>query len=476
MITILHLVGSQTSEYYYNIALLYASGCIKILSGLANQVILLLRLDGTWSVLQDNLDHMDQAERLTLFQALQMLSIEAPPSNKKIEHDEKDENEPDNKKNNSLTTTMTTTNSPTIANSPTIEKSQPHIPCPDIVQPHMFCYNGMTLMRSIAHFLDLPLLGSPGHVMALTTDKWQSRAVVASVGVPVPRAQLLHSPHDPIDDFLEPPFVLKPCREDNSVGITLVQDWSQLPQALETAFAFDDQILCEQFVPLGRELRVGVVERQDSKELELLPIMEYFLGHKKLPIRTSADKLSSTGHALAPVERQTPASDIDETLRSKLYRLACQAHQSLGCQYYSLYDVRVDPQGNPFFIEASPYCSFSPSSALVTMSRGDDDVVHRDLYYNNTDLFFRLAQKAIQDYVPCSRHSDRTCGSSGSVDNQTVVEEVCKFQVQRLGMRHKALLNTSSIKANTFKEQDFPEPQLAPANAAAIFSVTATSQ
>merc|ERR1712087_482749 len=114
--------------------------------------------------------------------------------------------------------------------------------------------------------------------------------------------------------------------------------------------------------------------------------MEYFLEHKKLPIRTSQDKITADDKAknltFAPVERQVPA-DIDDVLHKKLYDLATKSHVALGCRHYSLYDVRVDPEGNPFFIEASPYCSFSPKSAVVTMSRGDPK-------YNDTDLFFRL--------------------------------------------------------------------------------------
>ncbi|CAK9031030.1 unnamed protein product [Durusdinium trenchii] len=157
------------------------------------------------------------------------------------------------------------------------------------VQPHMFDYKGMVSTRSIAELLDIPMVGSPGEVMALTTNKWQSRAVVASHGVSVPKAQLLR-PGDKVE--MRVPLIIKPCREDNSMGITLVQTESDIESALIEGFKYDDQLLCEQFIPLGRELRIGVVDGEDD-ELEFLPVIEYFLGHKKQPIRTSADKISS---------------------------------------------------------------------------------------------------------------------------------------------------------------------------------------
>jgi len=337
---ILHLVGSQTSEYWYGVSKMWSSGCIEALSDEDN-VVLLGRVGGIWSI-GSSIAEAEKADRLNLPQALSILQ----------------------------------------------ERSL------EIIQPHMFCFSGMVKMRSIAEILDIPLLGSPGHVMALTTNKWQTKVVVESVGVPVPKAQLLRQ-GDIIK--MQPPFIIKPCREDNSMGVTLVKQWEDAEEALLNAFAFDDLILCEQFIPLGRELRVGVVESADGMSLELLPVIEYFLDDKKLPIRTFADKITvnNDGHSktlvLAPAERKT-LSDTDDKLLAKLTDLAFMSHRALGCEQYSLYDVRVDPDGNPFFIEASAYCSFSPKSAIVVMSRGNPQ-------YNNTDLFYRLADKLIKNYA-----------------------------------------------------------------------------
>eukprot|EP00913_Durusdinium_trenchii_P001499 g1387.t1 len=369
---ILHLVGSQTSDYYYGVSrVMYAPGCIAALPEL-DHLVLLARLDGTWS-LCTSLDKADHAERLSLPEALGQLGREK-------------------------------------------------IAC---VQPHMFDYKGMVSTRSIAELLDIPMVGSPGEVMALTTNKWQSRAVVASHGVSVPKAQLLR-PGDKVE--MRVPLIIKPCREDNSMGITLVQTESDIESALIEGFKYDDQLLCEQFIPLGRELRrlgaeqpyrsqlgkfmhksidcsgdstidhssglqlvflrIGVVDGEDD-ELEFLPVIEYFLGHKKQPIRTSADKISSPDGTANGMD----FVDIDEVLRRKLVDMARRSHEALGCRHYSLYDVRVDPEGNPFFIEASPYCSFSPKSVIVTMSRGDPK-------YNDTDIFYRLARKAIREHQP----------------------------------------------------------------------------
>merc|ERR1711953_1462889 len=65
--------------------------------------------------------------------------------------------------------------------------------------------------------------------------------------------------------------------------------------------------------------------------------------------------------------RKCPA-DIDEVLQSKLEDLCVKSHKALGCRDYSLYDVRIDPNGEPYFLEACLYCSFAPKSVIIAMS------------------------------------------------------------------------------------------------------------
>merc|ERR1712178_646053 len=104
--------------------------------------------------------------------------------------------------------------------------------------------------------------------------------------------------------------------------------------------------------------------------LEMLPCLEYFLT-KENPIRASNDKLVTDSRGVPTTvttgNRQCPA-DIDPVLRNKLEDLCVKSHKALGCRDYSLYDVRVDPNGEPYFLEACLYCSFAPKSVIIAMS------------------------------------------------------------------------------------------------------------
>jgi D-alanine-D-alanine ligase len=112
----------------------------------------------------------------------------------------------------------------------------------------------------------------------------------------------------------------------------------------------------------------------EDGSLRVLPCIEYFLSEQD-PIRTAAHKLVTNDKGVpitvATGGRKCPA-DIDEVLAGKLQDMVEKSHKALGCRDYSLYDVRVDPQGEPYFIEACLYCSFAPRSVIVAMGASVD--------------------------------------------------------------------------------------------------------
>jgi D-alanine-D-alanine ligase len=42
---------------------------------------------------------------------------------------------------------------------------------------------------------------------------------------------------------------------------------------------------------------------------------------------------------------------------------------ALGCRQYILFDFRIDPKGQPWFLEAGLYCSFAPKSVISCMAK-----------------------------------------------------------------------------------------------------------
>ena len=154
------------------------------------------------------------------------------------------------------------------------------------------------------------------------------------------------------------------------MGLAVVKNESEIDAALAGALQFDDEVLCERYIPPGREVRFAVLEDENGEPTIALPGVEYFLTAEK-PVRTSNDKthVDENGKPLkfAKPSRQCPA-DLDADLTAKMTDAVIKAHKALGCRDYSLYDFRVDNEGNIYFLEASLFCCFAPNSVICLMA------------------------------------------------------------------------------------------------------------
>jgi D-alanine-D-alanine ligase len=238
---------------------------------------------------------------------------------------------------------------------------------PDVMVPQMFCLPGMTSYRALFDVLGVPYVGNPPGVMALGANKAHAKAVVAAAGVSVPAGEVLRRGEQP---SLAPPVVVKPVDGDNSLGITLVRDRRGYDAALSTAFAHSGEALVESFVELGREVRCGILVRHG--ELVCLPLEEYNVSRDTKPIRDYADKISRNDdgdlNLVAKDASRAWIVDPADPMTQRVWEAAKQCHSALGCRDYSLFDFRIDPAGQPWFLEAGLYCSFARKSVIPVMA------------------------------------------------------------------------------------------------------------
>lgn len=311
---VLHLAGSRVSEFYYNLSIIYAKEVVQPIG--VNSYYAVLHPDGFWQ-LGKSLD--DLSEKISLQDMISWL---------------------------------------------------PEI---DVVVPHMFCFPGMTSFRTFFEdILGLPVVGSLSHCTALATNKAHTRNVVSASGVQVAKAQQLRQ-----GDILtmKPPFIVKPNSEDNSLGVTLVWNEDEIAEALRVGFEFDETLLVEDYIP-GRELRVGVIEREGKL---WVPQMIEYLFPEEHPIRTVRDKLELQSDGTPSKQPQKPKAkpmcpaNVTPELFDKLADAAKQAHIALGCRDYSLYDFRVHAETNePYLLEAGLFWSFGKISMISRMLQADE--------------------------------------------------------------------------------------------------------
>lgn len=238
----------------------------------------------------------------------------------------------------------------------------------DVVLPQMFCVPGMTSYRALFDVLGVPLIGNNADVMALAANKAKARAVVAAAGVLVPAGEVLRRGERP---SIALPVVVKPAHGDNSLGVTLVRHHAAYDNALHSAFTHSDEVLVETFIELGREVRCGVIVRRG--ELICLPLEEYDVNGATKPIRTFDDKISRNGdgelNLVAKVSARAWMVNPTDPITQRVWDAAKVCHRALGCRHYSLFDFRIDPDGQPWFLEAGLYSSFAKKSVISVMAQ-----------------------------------------------------------------------------------------------------------
>jgi len=315
-------------------------------------------------------------------------------------------------------------------------------PCIDVVVPHMFCMPGMTRYRAVCEMLGIEVLGCSSDTCSIANDKYLTKQVCAAAGVPVPKAEMLQRSSHGQDlsaaarDVLnvrQPPFIVKPARDDNSLGLSLVREASEdvVAEALAAAFERSETIVVEDYIA-GREVRVAVLEQPaedgEGTSLQILPKIEYILDD----IRTSSHKLAtSNGQLLTSDDNVAEAivaakkdgdricpAQLESEVHARLDDLAMRAHKALGCKYYSLYDVRIDENGFPFMLEAALFCSFSPYSVIVSLASKSGNAAieqHPSLFEGflreaATATRARLANKSDQTkFDESDGHESSTC-------------------------------------------------------------------
>ena len=319
--TVLHLVGSPVDAFHAELSALYAQGCLDALGDRYDHRIAYVSPGGKWQFPAD-LSPAALAEA-------PLLEIGAA-----VTHLE-----------------------------------QLHV---SVAVPQMFCLPGMTSYRSLLYALDIPFIGNPASVMAIGADKARTREIVAAAGVRVPEGRVVRD-EAPVDIPL--PVVVKPVTEDNSVGVTLVREASDYAGAVRAALAHGDAALVESYIELGREVRCGTVVRDG--ELDCLPLEEYAVDG----VRREADKLARRDdgslYLVAKDDARAWIVDCDDPITQRVWDVACRAHDALECRHYSLFDFRIDPNGEPWFLEAGLYCSFAPKSVIAVMAAAAGIPVHR---------------------------------------------------------------------------------------------------
>ncbi|MEI8356523.1 MAG: D-alanine--D-alanine ligase [Deltaproteobacteria bacterium] len=211
-------------------------------------------------------------------------------------------------------------------------------------------------IQGLLELMGIPYTGSGVLASALAMHKIHAKVAFQAAGLQVaPYAVLRRGEKLDLGSLEFPlPIVVKPSQEGSSVGVTIVRVSDRIESALELAFAYDREILLEQFIP-AREIQIGILADRALGAIEIVPGNEFYDFEAK--------------YTPGMAEHIYPAR-----LPEKLYRKALEtglvAHCALGCSDYSRVDLLVTEEGDCYLLEVNTLPGMTATSLLPEIAQG----------------------------------------------------------------------------------------------------------
>ncbi len=151
-----------------------------------------------------------------------------------------------------------------------------------------------------------------------------------------------------LEERLGFPLVVKPSRGGSALGVKFAASWFEVPEALVSAFSYDDRVLLERFVD-GRELAVSVLGD------EPLPIVE--------AIPSGGDRYDVEARYEIGRTRLVSPAELDPAQSAAVTEAALATYRTLGCSGFARIDLILGADG-PQVLEANPIPGLTDTSLL----------------------------------------------------------------------------------------------------------------
>jgi len=217
---------------------------------------------------------------------------------------------------------------------------------------------------NVAAYLDLlgrRYTGAGPYGLYLAQDKALAKKIFAFHGIHTPYFATIYRGKVDWSHDIQFPCIVKPLREDGSIGIGFESVVGSIKDLMEKIDAvheqFDTAALIEEYIE-GREIYVGVI---GNDKPEALPLIELDLSHIPEGTPRIAGSEVKWGRGTDAYEKAEPffPSDLDEAVTRRIQETAVAAFQALQLRDYGRIDIRLAQDGTPHVLEVNPNCWLS---------------------------------------------------------------------------------------------------------------------
>lgn len=222
------------------------------------------------------------------------------------------------------------------------------------------------VLPALLDLAGIPYTGSGPLALSLALRKDAAKRLLLASGAPTPAAVTLDG--DDVSSVTLPfPLIVKPAREDASVGISrdsVVHDRAGLAlRVAEVRARHQQPVLVERYIE-GRELYVSLVAGEGG--LEALPLHE--IDFSALP--ADRPRIVTYDGKWDPASPEylgtTPVRAVlDPETRARCEAAARAAFTALELRDYARCDLRLAGDGTPYVIDVNPNCDLSAQAGVA---------------------------------------------------------------------------------------------------------------
>jgi D-alanine-D-alanine ligase len=213
-------------------------------------------------------------------------------------------------------------------------------------------------VQELLEILGIPFTGPGAAACARCMDKVQAKDAIEESGLPTPEWFAFNQTAfrefgaadalGRLEETLGFPLVVKPSRGGSSLGVKFAAAAAEVPQALVSAFSYDDRVLVESFVD-GRELAVSILGD------EPLPIVEAIL--------LEGDRYDFEARYEIGRTRFACPAELGVEEERAVTELALATYRALGCTGFARIDLILG-EGGPWLLEANAIPGLTETSLL----------------------------------------------------------------------------------------------------------------
>ncbi|RCW74327.1 D-alanine--D-alanine ligase [Pseudorhodoferax soli] len=228
-------------------------------------------------------------------------------------------------------------------------------------------------VQGALELLGIPYTGSGVMASAIAMDKVMTKRIWEACGLPTPRHVVLQPGSQEladvrqVPDALGLPLIVKPPREGSSIGVTKVQGYSQMLDAVRLSAQYDPDVLCEEFIE-GEEVTCAVLGA--GAGAEALPVIR---------IQAPEGAYDYQNKYFTDEVRYLCPSGLPEAEESEIRRIVLASYRALGCRGWGRADLMIRASDRkPFLLEMNTSPGMTGHS-LVPMAARAAGIAYPDL-------------------------------------------------------------------------------------------------